>query len=264
MARPSLRQRAWTLLEPARDGDRASGAVDLAILALIVLNVAAVVVGSVAGVQARAGSALQVLETVSVAVFSAEYLARLWTAVEDPRYVRPVAGRLRWAATPLALVDLLAVLPFFLPVLGVDLRFLRVLRLMRIVRLAKAARYVDALALIGAVFRRKKEELWLTAVVVGLLLLVSSSLMYFAEHDVQPEAFSSIPATMWWAVATLTTVGYGDIYPVTAVGRILGGCTAILGIGLFALPTAILGAGFMEELERRRESPVCPHCGEPL
>jgi voltage-gated potassium channel len=135
---------------------------------------------------------------------------------------------------------------------------------MRVVRLAKSARYVSALALLGAVFRRKTEELWLVAVVVGLLLLVSSSLMYFAESHVQPEAFSSIPATMWWAVATLTTVGYGDVYPITGVGRVLGACTAILGIGLFALPTAILGAGFMEELERRRENPVCPHCGEPL
>jgi voltage-gated potassium channel len=259
-----LRRRTWEILQPAGDGDRASRAADLFILTLISLNAVAVVAGSVAGVRARAATALDLLEGVSVAIFSIEYLARAWSAPEDPRFRGAVAGRLRWSVTPLALIDLAAVLPFFLPMLGIDLRVARVLRLMRFLRLAKAARYVSALSLLGAVIRNKKEELWLTAVVVGLLMVVSASLMYYVENGVQPEAFSSIPATMWWAVATLTTVGYGDVYPVTAVGRVLGACVAMLGIGLFALPTAILGSGFVEELERRRAPRTCPHCGGPL
>lgn len=261
---PPLRRRAWELLEPAGEGDRASRAVDAVILGLIVVSVAAVVLGSMEAVRGRFGPALGVLEAVSVAVFSAEYLLRLWSAPEDARYRRPVRGRLRWAATPLALVDLAAVLPFFLSAAGLDLRFLRALRLMRLLRLAKAVRYVEALGLLARVFRRKREELALTAAAVGILLVVSSSLMYYAEHAVQPEVFSSIPATMWWAIATLTTVGYGDVYPITALGRFLGAWVAVLGIGLFALPTAILGSGLMEELDRRAGRRTCPHCGKPL
>jgi voltage-gated potassium channel len=257
------RRRVWRLLAPGGD-DVAARVVDALILGLIVLNVAAVVAGSVESVRARWGAALDAFEVVSVVVFTVEYLGRLWAAPEDPRYRSAVAGRLRWAVTPLALIDLAAVLPFFLPLLGVDLRVARAIRLLRLVRLAKAARYVRALSLLGAVLRGKREELGLTAVVVGLLVLVSATLMYHVEHGVQPEAFSSIPATLWWAVVTLTTVGYGDVVPVTAAGRVLGACVAILGIGLFALPTAILGSGFMEELERRRSGSSCPHCGGPL
>lgn len=259
-----VRRRVRELLEPAGEGDRASRVVDSLILGLIVVSVAAVVVGSVPAVAARFGRALAVLEAASVAVFSVEYLLRLWSAPEDPRYRGPVLGRLRWAVTPLALVDLLAVLPFFLAASGLDLRFLRALRLMRLLRLAKAVRYVEALGLLAAVFRSKKEELALTAAAVGLLLVIAASLMYYAEGSAQPEAFSSIPETMWWAIATLTTVGYGDVYPVTGLGRFLGAWVAVLGIGLFALPTAILGSGLMEELGRRAGRRTCPHCGGPL
>lgn len=164
----------------------------------------------------------------------------------------------------MALVDLLAVLPFFLQFIGVDLRFVRAFRLMRLFRLAKAARYVTALHLFRAVARSKREELVLTTCVLALLLLVASSSMYFAEHGAQPEEFSSIPATMWWAVATLTTVGYGDVIPVTVFGRFLGSAVAILGIGLFALPTAILGSGFVEEIAKTKQPQRCPHCGKEL
>lgn len=260
----TARRRVRELLQPGRVQDPASRMVDFVILGLIIVNVAAVVVGSVAAIGTRAAPFLAALEAGSIAVFSAEYLLRLWSAPEDERYRGPVLGRLRWAVTPMALVDLAAVLPFFLAIAGVDLRFVRALRLMRIARLAKAARYVEAFGLMAAVFRSKREELALTAGVVGILLVVSASLMYYAENGVQPEAFSSIPATMWWAVATLTTVGYGDVYPVTALGRLLGAAVAITGIGLFALPTAILGSGFMEELDRRAGRRACPHCGEPL
>lgn len=259
-----LQRRTWEVLEVARSGDRLSRVVDIGILFLIGLNVAAVILETVQGIALQFGGALSWFERFSVAVFSIEYLARVWSAPADIRYNGAVRGRLRYVFTPMALIDLLAVLPFFLPFIGVDLRFVRAFRLMRVFRVVKAGRYVTALHLFRAVARSKREELVLTTCVLALLLLVASSSMYFAEHAAQPEVFSSIPATMWWAVATLTTVGYGDVIPLTAFGRFLGSAVAILGIGLFALPTAILGSGFVEEIAKTKRTQRCPHCGKEL
>jgi voltage-gated potassium channel len=259
-----VKQRLWELLEVAEDDDRGSRAFDAFLLTLIFLNAVAVVVGTVGAVERQAGVFLEWFENVSIAVFTLEYLGRLWSCTADPRFSRPLLGRLRFAGTPLAVIDLLAVLPFYLPFVGVDLRFLRVLRLMRIFRLAKLARYVRALHLLGRVLRARKEELLLTLGALLLVLVIASSLMYYVESAVQPEAFPDIPSTMWWAVATLTTVGYGDVFPVTALGRMLGAVVAVLGIGLFAVPTAIIGAGFVEELEKERGGRRCPHCGMPV
>lgn len=110
----------------------------------------------------------------------------------------------------------------------------------------------------------KKEELILTTALMGMLLVVSSSLLYYCENTVQPDRFSSIPATMWWSVATLTTVGYGDMYPVTVLGKCCAGIAAIVGIGMFALPTGILGSGFVEEIQKGKGPQKCPHCGNNL
>jgi voltage-gated potassium channel len=260
----TLRQRAWQILGAAQPGDRPSYVFDVFLLALISVNIIAVILETVRGVQLRYGSLLLGVEYFSIAVFSVEYLVRLWAAPHDPRYQGAVRGRLRWAMSPMALVDLLAVLPFYLPFLGFDLRMARALRLARIFRIAKLGRYVHTLRLFADVVRAKREELVMTTFILAFLLLVASSLMYYAENPVQPEAFSSIPASMWWAAATLTTVGYGDVYPITPLGRLLGAGVAIVGIGLFALPTAILGSGFIEEVARRKERPHCPHCGEEL
>lgn len=259
----SLQRRTWEILS-ARPGDRASRAFDAALLLLIAANVLAVVLETVPRLHARYAAAFTAFEAVSVAIFSAEYLLRLWAAPADPRYRGGVRGRLRYALTPMALVDLAALLPFFLAAVGMDLRFVRAFRLMRLFVLAKAGRYVAALRLFRAVVQSKREELVLTTFILALLLLVASSLMYFVENPAQPEVFSSIPAAMWWAVATLTTVGYGDVYPVTVAGRLLASVVAVLGIGFFALPTAILGTGFVEEIAKTKAAPCCPHCGGSL
>ena len=226
-------------------------ALDAGLVALIVLNVAASVVGTVAEVEARFGCELAVFETFSVAVFTAEYVVRLWAA----------RRRLRYALSPLALIDLIAILPFYLPFLGVDLRSTRAFRLLRLFRMAKVARYVRAVHVFGEVARAKREELVIAAAVMGILLICASSVIFYAEHDAQPQAFSSIPTSMWWSVATLTTVGYGDVFPVTPLGRLVAGVVAVLGIGFFALPTATLGAGFVEVVSRRKDAQQCPHCG---
>lgn len=227
---------------------------DAALLGLIILNVVAAVVGTVPGVEARFGRELAAFETFSIVVFTVEYVVRVGMARD----------RLRYVVSPLAVIDLLAVLPFYLPFVGVDLRVVRAFRLLRLFRLAKAARYVRAVHVFSGVVRSKREELVIAASVMVLLVICASSLMYYAEHEAQPQAFSSIPAAMWWSIATLTTVGYGDVYPVTPAGRLIGSLVAVLGIGFFALPTAILGAGFVEAVSYQKKNPTCPHCGGPL
>lgn len=258
-----MRRRVWEIVHAARPGDMASRRFQLFILALIALNVAAVVLESVRSVEARFGAAFALLETFSVLVFVAEYAARLWSCVEDPRFHGPVRGRLRYARRPLALVDLVVILPFLVTVGTADMRVLRALRLFRLVWLLKAGRYLTAVTMLRRVLAAKREELVMSAVLTSVLLIVASSLMYFAESEAQPDKFSSIPESMWWAVATLTTVGYGDVYPITALGRVAGACVAFLGVGLFALPTAILGSGLVEAVQSARPPQACPHCGKP-
>lgn len=260
------KRRTWEVLEAAAGtGDRVSRTVDLFILSLIVLNVVAVVAGSVREIQNEYGRLLAYFEIFSVAVFTLEYFLRVWSCTVNPEYTRPVAGRLRFMLQAMVLFDLLAILPFYLPFVGVDLRFLRVLRLMRIIRIFKIARYYGSLQVIRNVFVAKKEELILSLFVMLLLLVLSSSLMYYVETSAQPDVFPNIPETMWWAVTTLTTVGYGDIYPVTTAGKLLAAVISILGIAMFALPTGILGAGFVEETRKQKTRPEqCPHCGKDL
>lgn len=225
---------------------------------LIVLNVAAVILETVPSLWAAYRPFFVSFEVLSVAVFTVEYGVRVWGSVEDPRYRGAVRGRLRFAVTPMAVIDLLAVLPALLPVFGFDLRILRGARLFRLVRILKLGRYSRALRTVGRVFRKRRPELVIALSALGFLLLVASSLMYFAEHEAQPQKFSSIPAAMWWGVVTLTTLGYGDVYPVTLAGRILGGVFALTGLLMVALPTAILGAGFVDEMRADTEASSGP------
>lgn len=167
--------------------------------------------------------------------------------------------------SPYALIDLFAILPFYLPVVIGDHGAARMLRVFRLFRLLKITRYTKSTALITGVFRRKSRELAITGLVMGIWLVFVSTLMYYVERDAQPETFSSIPAAIYWGVITLTTVGYGDVVPVTPVGRALGGLIALLGIAIFALPAGIFASGFAEELAaRRRGTQYCPHCGEEV
>lgn len=262
------RRRVWEILEIARPGDRTSEQFDIAIRALIALNVLAVILETVPAVDAPLHGFFVAFEAFSVAVFTVEYVGRVWSAVEDPAYRRPVRGRLRYAATPLAVIDLLAVLPSLLPFLGLDLRILRGMRLFRLFRILKLTRYSRSLRTVGRAFQRSREELVITLSVAGLGVLIASSIMYYAEHTAQPDHFSSIPTAMWWGVVTLTTLGYGDVYPITSIGRLMGGIFALSGILLIALPTAILGAAFVEEIRREREVSAgdgrCPTCGAPV
>ncbi|MDH7596189.1 MAG: ion transporter [Methanothrix sp.] len=258
-----IKHRVHRLLEP---GDDEGKYIDIFIVCLIILNVTAVILETVWWINARFSYFFDVFEMFSVAVFTVEYVLRVWSCTVDPRFSDPIRGRMRFMVSPLAVVDLLAFLPFYLPLLLPDTRVLRAVRLFRLLRIMKFARYSESVDLFADVIRMKKDELLLVFVSILILLLVSSTLMYEVEHDAQPDKFSSIPAAMWWGLVTLATVGYGDVYPVTPAGKLIGSVVVMLGIGLFALPAGIIASGFTEALQRRRESHeiVCPHCGKPI
>lgn len=242
-------------------GGRSGWYVDYFIMLLILANVFAVILETVDPIYAGYERQFFTFEVVSVVIFSVEYVGRLWSATEHPEYQHPVWGRLRYAVSPYMIIDLIAIAPFYLAAF-VDLRFLRALRLLRFLRLLKITRYTNALQLFARVIRSKRSELTVTSIIGVILLLVASSSMYFAERTAQPEAFSSIPAAMWWGVITLTTVGYGDVTPVTTLGRVLGAAIAVIGIMIFALPASILAAGFIEA--SREELVRCPHCEQEI
>lgn len=268
--RLSLKYRVYKVLEFAEPKDWLSKAFDLFILALIFLNLVAVALETVDSFFKAYQLWFRTFEIFSVVVFTVEYVLRIWSCTVKPHYRHPFWGRVRFIFTPLALIDLLAIIPFYLSLLPPQLRVGRALRLFRLFRVLKLNRYTDSLKILGRVFRLKQEELLLSLFVLSILLALASSLIYFAEHSEQPEAFSSIPKAMWWGTITLTTVGYGDVYPVTLIGRILGAVLAVLGIGLFALPAGILASGFSEELQarkakkRRNDNQTCPHCGQVI
>ncbi|MEW6144477.1 MAG: ion transporter [Thermodesulfobacteriota bacterium] len=258
-----LKYRIHDVMEPDDTSPLAEQVFVLFIMGLIVLNVLAVIFETMDSVSARWGGFFRVFNIISVVIFTVEYILRLWTCTVDERYSHPVTGRIRYVFSTFALIDLVAILPFYLPfITHLDLRFLRVLRLLT---LLKMTRYADEFKLFGNVLGAKKREIIVSAILVLMLIILASSLMYYIEHDQQPEAFSSIPAAMWWAVVTLSTVGYGDVLPLSPLGKFVAACVSILGIALFAIPAGIIASGFVEEMRRRgAQVKVCPHCGKRI
>tara|TARA_R110002096_G_scaffold16850_22_gene57358 strand:- start:758 stop:1573 length:816 start_codon:yes stop_codon:yes gene_type:complete len=240
---------------------------------LIVANVFAVIVETVPDVQRDWGQLILDFETFSLIVFGAEYVLRMWSAAEHAHF-QGLVGRLRWAITPGAIIDLLAIAP---AMIFPEMRLVRLLRIARLVRIAKLGRYSLALRTLRRVMVARMPDLVGLTFVLSIILVLSSALMFHFEHDAQPEQFSSIPATLWWGIITLTTIGYGDMAPLTMEGRILGSIVAVIGIGMFALPAGLLGGAFVEELGKARRAARdqratgvsqtmthCPHCKKPL
>lgn len=256
-----IRTRVHELLEVEHSGDRLSQAIDYFIIALIFINTVAQILETVEPVYNLAPRFFPILEIVSMVLFTAEYVLRVWSCTTRDRYSHPLLGRLKFAATPLLLIDLLALLPFYLPFLGLDdLRTLRALRLLAWA--ARLGRYFEGIRTLGKVLQGKMVELATVVLVLAVMLILASAMMYYAEHRAQPEAFASIPEAMWWSIITLTTVGYGDVSPVTPLGKMMAGVIAVMGIGMFALPAGILGSGFLDEIQsRKRSDRYCPHCG---
>ena len=261
-----MKQRIGEILEPESKSDLLSRGFNIFIISLIVLNVFAVSVETMQDISETYSGQLRVFEWFSMVVFTLEYVLRVWTCTLKPEYSNPVKGRISYMLTPSAIIDLMVVVPFYLPFFfNLDLRFLRVLRLFRLFTLFKMARYSKSLHLFKSVIKDTRQELFIVLAVTMGMLVFASGVIYFIENKAQPDAFSSIPAAMWWAVSTMTTVGYGDVYPVTTLGKFFGGFISILGLGTFGLPVGIIAYGFIEELQKQKMRTVeCPNCGKEV
>ena len=248
---PALRRRLFEILERGRGGDVTARIFDAAIIALIVVNVLGSIIETVRWIESSYASELNLLDEICVAIYILEYLGRLWTAPEHPafRNLSPARARLRLMSMPMMVLDAVAIMPFFIePFAGVDLTVIRVLRVVRFYRLA---RYVPALATISRVIAADWRALMGSSVLFVGVLLISGVLMYIAEGRVQPDRLGDVPSAMWWAVVTLSTVGYGDVVPITAFGKVIAGLTMVLGILFMALPVGIIASGFQQEIRRR-------------
>lgn len=227
----------------------------------ISLNAIAIILDTVPSIQHKYHQLLLDFEVFSVIVFTIEYALRLWSCVENPHFSHLIKGRIKFIFSAWGLVDLLSIAPFYVSIFITDLGFIRILRLLRMLRLFRVSKYFHALRVIQKVMKEKQEELILSFVFIVFVLIISSSTLYYFEHEIQPHEFSSIPEAMWWGVNAMTTVGDADYRPITPIGKIIGGLISILGVALFALPTGILASGFAEQMRGQKHKIKCPHCG---
>lgn len=249
---PTHRERVFKALEIANDDAGISKAVDLFLVALISASVIAVILESIASFEAKYAEALSVFEVITVAVFTVEYVLRIWSSVEADRSPGTTSfqARLQYVFSFHAIIDFVAILPFYLLMFGafgnIDMRFLRAIRLLRVLKLT---RYSAAMNMVFIVFRENGRALAASFLILVTIMLLAASGMYYFERESQPIAFGSIPAAMWWAFATLTTVGYGDVTPISVGGKIFGALITVVGIGMVALPTSILASGYSQQLK---------------
>lgn len=250
----TFRQRIHALVFPSPYGGQLHHFYDLFIVVWVLISVLAVILESVDSIYYNLSVEFIILDAVAVLVFSFEYLMRIYSCVEEPRFQRTIAGRLSYATKPVAIIDFLAIIPFFLEVFLhhlIDLRFLRSFRLMR---LFKLARYTGSTNILFSIIRREAPILATSAFTLMLLVVLVASLGYLFEHEAQPEKFENIPTSIYWAVITLASVGYGDISPITPMGRMMTTLMALIGLGLFAIPASILSSAFTQELQSQRQA----------
>lgn len=262
--RKSLKEQIYYIFEYSDQKNFFSLLDDLLITILTSISVGAFILETYPSFSDVYSQDLELVEIIITGLFTLEYLIRIWVCTINPKYRHPISGRLKYIITPLSLIDLIAILPFYLQVLFPSLGFIKFTLLLRLFRLFKISRYSESLRTIIKVIVLKKEELIATLLIVIFVLVFVSSLMFFAEHEAQPEKFSSILETMWWGVVTLTTVGYGDVYPTTNLGKLLSAAVAFLGIGIFGLPAGIIASGFAEEVQKRRGKKIVHPVGKDI
>jgi len=247
----NLKNLIFRLLEDSERKHFAQPLVNWLIVGLIILNSLAVALATVESYKVAYTNLFNTFEIFSVAFFTLEYVLRVWvcTEREEKNYNHPIKGRLRYILTPFAVIDLIAILPFFLgSFIEIDLRFMRAFRLIRIFRFASNSITLQAL---GNVFKKESRTLLAALLVMMIVLFTSSTIMYYLEKDIQPDKFGSIPEAMWWGVAALTTVGFGDSVPVSVQGKFLAGIIMILGIVIYALPAGVFASAFVRELRSK-------------
>jgi voltage-gated potassium channel len=249
----ALRRQVAAIFEDREPRSIATALFNAMLAFLIIASVAGVVLETVESIRRQYSGAFEAFEHVATAIFAVEYVLRVWAAVdlEGGRYSHPFWGRLRYMRTFFALVDLVAVLPALLGVLGAT--DLRVLRLLRLLRMLKLIRYSTTFGMLWAVLRDELRSIAALLFILVLTVTVSGTLMFLLESEEQPDVFTSIPVGMWWAIETLTTVGYGDLVPATVAGRMLGGVVSIVGIGTLALFSGLITIGFLDQLKFYRE-----------
>jgi voltage-gated potassium channel len=248
-----LRKRLFAQLDSTARVEPGLSLANKVVGAAIILSVLAAIAESEPLLARGREDLLGAIELGFGALFLIEYIARVWVCVDNPAYGPGLLGRLRYARSAPAVLDLLALTPLVLTAVGTEAYILRLVRLLRLIRLARIGRFSIALTALRDAVKSRQFELIASVCVALLLLLITSSVMYMVEGEAQPEAFGSIPRAMWWSVATLTTVGYGDAVPITAPGKVLAGVTAVAGIGLIAMPTGILAAAFSDAMQRHRQ-----------
>ncbi len=269
---PPFRRRLYAFLDPGDGMGPGERAFNVGLSLLILLNVGATIVGTVPGVAREYGAAIRLFDLLSALIFGLEYAARLYVTPLRPGFGDGPRGYLRYALSPLPVIDLLVIVALLVP--GTTaLASLRGLRLLKLLSLLKLGRYSDSLQLIGRVIGQRAGELLTTVLIVVVLVFIAASLLYQVESAAGTKGFESIPQALWWAVVTLTTTGYGDVYPATPLGRVAAGMIMLFGVGLVALPAGMIASGFAEELARLRQAPArppadtparCPHCGGEL
>jgi len=227
--------------------------INLSLMLLILLNVISIIISSEVEIHQRYLPFFELFEVFSLMIFTLEYFARVWISIEhdDRRRSHYIKARLRYMLTPMALIDLLAIVPsYFMVIFGTDLLMLRALRLVRVFKLT---RYSRSMELLVTVAKQEAENMISAIFILWILIIIAATGIFLLEGHIQPKEFGSIPRALWWATVTLTTVGYGDVVPVTVMGKIFGIVIVILGIGMAALPAGILASGFTSEINRRRE-----------
>ena len=249
----TFRQKVHALVYTSAYGGTIHNIFEVFINVWVLISVTAVVLESVHSINYILHLQFVILDTVAVAIFTIEYVMRIYSSVEEPGFKGAVSGRLKQAKTPSTMIDLLAILPFFLEVFLHHLFDLRFLRIFRLARLLKLARGSDATAVMFKVIAREWPVLVAATFIMFLLVILTASLGYLFEHEAQPEKFENIPTSIYWAVITLASVGYGDISPVTPVGRAVTVVLSLVGIGIFAIPAALLASSFSDELVKKRE-----------
>lgn len=254
-----LKKKVFSILEPGVDDSRIF---DFFIIALILLNILAFTLETIPAISRKYGFAFESFEVFSIIIFSIEYILRVWTCNANESFNNQITARFRYILTPFAIVDFLAIIPFYLPMLLPNLMFMRGIRLLRIFRVLKLTRYAESIKILGKIIRDKSSYLAVLFFSNLILLILASGAMYLAEHDAQPEVFTDMLTSFWFGIETLSGIGYGDMIPHTMLGRIIGFIILTLGVEIYLLPVGIITSGLIEEFTKDKCEAICPHCNK--